>query len=597
MQDNNPFKVKSPEKITAEETISLFVNVFNDFPDILIHGDSFINGPRGSGKSMMFRYMLPDAQVIKQDCNYSELSYFSTYIPIKATDFDKVELYRLKEQAQKVINEHILSTHIAVMFFSDLLKYKVEFSDDDFETLKAFLKIEFKRMLRKVGYKNFQDIDFKSVDELLVALLDVCEEMHYEASDYCDRIGFQNEGISPYMGSLCSYLHFLHPLLTKFSQLHSIPSYLYILIDDADNLNTTQKQVLNSWVYYRLGTNISLKISTQMRYNVYLTLSGQTIDSPHDYSEVNISNVYTSSKNKYKELIHDIVQRRLVEFKLPNTNPNDFFPEYKKQEEAINKIYKYYIKQFEEGKSRGSKKFDDANRYSRPDYIKELKSSSKQGSSYFYSGFNQLIHLSSGIVRYFLESSTYMYSEMLKNSTKKEIEFISPTVQNKVSRAYSNEFLFEEFEKHKKTAKLRGYSSDNIRYLRNLIDALGGLFSAILLSNASERRVFSVAISNEPDELITEVFELGVGLGYFQISTIGNKEGTGRTRLYVMNRRLAPVFTLDPTSFAGYKFLRNEELKLAILDPQNFIRSMKKKLSLNVEEDLYVNDQLELFEE
>ena len=102
--------------------------------------------------------------------------------------------------------------------------------------------------------------------------------------------------------------------------------------------------------------------------------------------------------------------RRLTNLNITEVEPVKFFPEYEKQEKEIKEIYDYHIKNFEEGKARGSQKCNDANRYSRPDYIKKLKSHSKQGSSYSYSGFEQLVHLSSGITRFFLESAALMYS-------------------------------------------------------------------------------------------------------------------------------------------------------------------------------------------
>ena len=51
----NPFAVKYPEEIEAKEVIDLFVPVFNDFPKVPLPENTFLIGPRGSGKSMMFR--------------------------------------------------------------------------------------------------------------------------------------------------------------------------------------------------------------------------------------------------------------------------------------------------------------------------------------------------------------------------------------------------------------------------------------------------------------------------------------------------------------------------------------------------------------
>jgi hypothetical protein len=597
MKDRNPFKVRSPEKISAKDAVSLFVDVFNDFPNVLVPGNTFINGPRGCGKSMMYRYMMPDSQAEEHGCTISDLEYYSCYVPIKATNLDKSELHRLREQAQKLINEHILTTHIGIKFIAELTTYNIDYSQEDFEKCKMFYEGTFKKLLRRSSYRKQLKDSHKltTINELLHEYLNIFEDLHDEAIEYSNRLGFRKDDVPFYEGPLCNYLNFFHPLLLHFTSLDALPSNIYILIDDADNLSDIQKQVLNTWVSYRLGTQISIKVSTQMRYNIYSTLSGHTIDSPHDYSEVNISTVYTSSKNKYKELIWKIVKRRLEKFKIEESDPDKFFPEYEKQNKQIRAIYDSYVKKFEKGENRGSQKYNDASRYSRPDYIKLLKSGKKQGSSYYYCGFEQLVHLSSGIVRFFLESAALMYSEMIKESGKEQITSISYSVQNKIVRNYANEFLFDEFDRHKKHATQEGLSITKMNMLENLINGLGGIFSAILLSEASERRVFSVAIADKIDEELAEVFELGIQLGYFQFSTIGNKEGTGRTRLYIMNRRLAPIFTLDPTSFAGYKFFKNEELKVCLLDSNQFINQIKRKLKLDPNEDLFINQQLELF--
>ena len=100
--------------------------------------------------------------------------------------------------------------------------------------------------------------------------------------------------------------------------------------------------------------------------------------------------------------------------------------------------------------------------------------------------------------------------------------------------------------------------------LQNLIFSMGFTFHDILVSDRSERRVFSIALSNKPDEEISEVLEFGVQCGYLHEATIGNKEGTGRTWLYIMNRILSPEFVLDPTGFAGYLFVTNDALRSAM---------------------------------
>jgi hypothetical protein len=67
--------------------------------------------------------------------------------------------------------------------------------------------------------------------------------------------------------------------------------------------------------------------------------------------------------------------------------------------------------------------------------------------------------------------------------------------------------------------------------------------------------------------------------GYLHKSTIGNKQGTGRNRLYILSRILAPHFKLDPQSFAGYQFMDSASLKIALTDKKRFLNGFSKKIN------------------
>ena len=123
------------------------------------------------------------------------------------------------------------------------------------------------------------------------------------------------------------------------------------------------------------------------------------------------------------------------------------------------------------------------------------------------------------------------------------------------------------------------------------------MFYRKLISVDSERRVFSVAVSGDADRDVSAIFEIGVRHGFFHRSSIGNKEGTGRTQLYVLTRRLAPHFNLDPSSFAGYQFITNGILRQAMANPDRLLRRIRQadldsladdnQMSLFRDEDLH----------
>lgn len=588
----NPFTVQSPEDIPAGDVVSLFVDVFTDFHHIPYSGHTFLNGPRGSGKSMMFRYLEPDSQQAATTKPLSDLPFFGVYIPMKNTTL--TEFKRLEgRQSEAVLGEHFLVVYVAVKFFSSLLKTRIADPDRVYASrLRQFHETKFRKLLSWTGWgvpPPSIDSDKCELDQVLISFQELFSEYYGNVTSYIRKLAFETDPV-PYKGPLFGYIDFLLPLIKEIRSLGFMPDGpIFLLIDDADNLNLAQTKVLNSWVSSRTSEDVSLKISTQLNYKTYLTTNGQTISAPHDFKEVNISAVYTSNRNRYVDRVEQIVARRLKMYGVEAT-PREFFPPYEKQEEAINEIRDELKKNWEKA-GRGFRARDDVARYARPEYIRRLQGTTKSGSKYRYAGFPQLVHLSSGAVRYFLEAASLMFGETRANATS-NISHIDSRIQDEVVREQAQTFFFSDFEKLEKDHE-GAEGLTQIRKLRNLIWALGGTFHEILISDAAERRVFSVAFSDDPDDEVLSVFRLGVQYGYFHEGSIGNKEGTGRTRLFILSRRLAPLFLLDPTSFAGYKFVTSKVIREAMQRPQTFLRQIQSGNMDSVLED----PQMALFDD
>ena len=168
-------------------------------------------------------------------------------------------------------------------------------------------------------------------------------------------------------------------------------------------------------------------------------------------------------------------------------------------------------------------------------------------------------------------------------------KYIPFRVQDDVIRKVADTYMFTRFDDLRVDERKQEDSTNPsvVTMLRNLLTSMGATFQNILFSERSERRVFSIALSNEPDEEIKSVLNFGVETGYLHVSTIGRKDGAGRTSLYIMNRILSPVFNLDPTSFAGYLFVTNDALRGA----------MYNQRLLRVESEVSPEpEQLKLFE-
>ena len=587
----NPFKVFTPEDLDAQEIMDLFVEVpyLNKIQD---PGNTMLNGPRGTGKSMLFRYLMPDCQVVVHNTSARELPFYGVLISIKNTVPNLTELRRLQDRsARMILSEHALSCFVASKVFQSMVKTLSEVSLDTSKVETATLYKQLVDLLVAAGSRT-QDNDGTERNGSVISILDACKKLCDDAyayiSHYAKVISFQNSA-PPYDGALCDYFTFLYPILRQIRKLPYFPgsSPIYLLIDDADHLSLEQTMVLNSWLVARTQGIVSIKVSTQHNYKTYTTLNGHRIRSPHDYQEINMTDLYTTKKSAYVKNVKKIIKKRLRKANI-HISAKKFFPPDIEQERKIESIGKRLREDWPLS-GRGYSASDDVLRYARPQFIKSLGGISKSSSTYSYAGLDQLIHISSGQVRYLLQPAAEMYDEQKSQTQNGVVNLIDPSIQNRVVRQEANRLMFRELDDLKGDNFISKNIGDNYRRniarLRNLIVFLGGMFYRKLVSDDAERRVFSVAVSGRLDKDVRDVFEFGIGLGYFHPSSIGNKDGTGRTRLYVLTRRLAPHFNLDPSSFAGYQFVTSERLRQAIEQPQTVLRQIKVRGTKWLEED------------
>lgn len=583
----NPFRVFTPEDMEATDVAELFVNP-PDANKIGGLGHTMLNGARGCGKSMIFRYLLSDCQMITLKKSLNELPFLAFLVSIKnigatpaLTEFHRLEY----KHANIVLNEHVLTVFAAAKVFSSLSHIDLPENEETGCEAVDYFEKDFKRRMEQCG-SDVQPLPASrpSPARVFEHIADVCKDCYSAIVRYAKRIIPDGQPVR-YTGALCDYLEFLFPLLNELKRLSFLPSSpVYLLIDDADYLSRTQTIVLNSWISTRTQADVSIKVSTQLHYKTFQTMSGLPIQSPHDFQKVDISDLYTTRRGRYLGRVKEIVSKRLAKAGIKDSSPRNFFPNDEKQERAIREI-ENKIRSDWPKKGKGHRASDDVVRYARPDYIRSLGGKSKSTSTYSYSGFEQLVHISSGLIRYFLESAAVMFDDQRNSQPGQPVTHITPKIQNQVARHRADQFMLSEFDQ---------MAEEKARdQLRNLIRALGGTFYLKLISQDSERRIFSVAISGVPGDDVLAVLDLGVRYGYFHRSTIGNKEGTGRSLLYVLTRRLAPHFKLDPSSFAGYLWITNDMLRKAMSKPDAMLGKVR---NVGVSKYFKGSGQLNLFE-
>jgi hypothetical protein len=599
---NNPFAVFTPEALDPDLVVSLFVHEISEYGLIKQPGHSFLNGPRGSGKSMIFRYLEPDCQKRIKNQKLSELEFYGAYVPIKRTQLNITEFGRLDRQyADVVLNEHILVLFFLIHFFrrGDFTgAFRSLTTAKQQRELLEFHDKTFEHLLLLAAWKPHDPLPTKpTVETILDRIVLSLEEIYSSAMMYMRRLSF-SKGDIEYSGPLLTFDDFLFPFILKFKKLSFMPrGPIYFMIDDADKLTVVQAKIINTWIWKRVSKDVSFKLSTQFLYPTHRTVTDDRIETPHDFQSINISDIYTSDhEDNYRSRVRQIVERRLRVAGIKRS-AYEFFPVDKKQEIEIASIKAQIASQWST-RGRGHRARDDANRYAVSEFIKSLGGSSKAKSKYSYAGFEQLVNVSSGVVRYFLDPADKMFERELMRMKNNEVvgplKEISPYVQNDVIRKMSQDWYATEIVRRNQDKGKRDSVLASTRYqrLKNLIDCVGSLFHVILISDRSERRIFSLAINGNLDEETQAVMNLAVTDGFFHRTAIGGKDGFGRLDLYILTRRLAPYFQLDPNGVAGYFFIHPELLTLATKDPKKFLASLRSRKIFSDD----TSEQLRLFD-
>ena len=71
---------------------------------------------------MLFRYLMPDCQMVAQQVGLTDLRFFAVLLPIKNTNPNITELRRLDDQsARAILNEHLLTCFAASKLFGAIV--------------------------------------------------------------------------------------------------------------------------------------------------------------------------------------------------------------------------------------------------------------------------------------------------------------------------------------------------------------------------------------------------------------------------------------------------------------------------------------------
>ncbi len=579
----NPFVVETPEKLAPSEIVALFVEQFTHIEAIKQRKHTFTWGSRGSGKSMMARYLEPKCQQIVYGDATSAFSlpdpFLAVYCPCKEGHLNRTELALLDRSSSLIISEHALNILVADRVMQCI---KDQFPVGFFDSLSLSIFVEraaklFDRASIATAFAAADDAVSQKSDPV-DWFQEVLNGETRSIARYLRNMSFRRD-TAKYEGATSGYHDFLLPFMRLVSALPPLKSAsVYVLLDDADRLTEDQQSIVNQWVANRDHSTLCLKISARRdHYRTMHTLSGSLLEQPHDYTEIDVDELYTRSTSDYHEKVKLISNRRLQMANMQEQDISVFLPE-DCGEVALRERIRTETAQEWSVVGEPGRKADFVHRYTIPRLFQHLRTTKQRKS---YAGFDNLVDLSSGIIRDFLEPCYLMFDKVLSTGVDRDaIREIPSKVQDEVIYKYSESFLVAKIEEIRE--QLPPEKWDLVSSLRTLIESLGRLFYEKLHDrSAREARLFSFTLRGSPSPSTQETLALGLRHRYFSLRTYSSKEGGGREPWYILNRRLCPVYKLDPSGFEGRISLTPEMLDLACTDSDSFVRERLRRQPAN----------------
>ena len=310
---------------------------------------------------------------------------------------------------------------------------------------------------------------------------------------------------------------------------------VYFLLDEFENLLSFQKIVTNSILKASEAGYFSVKIATKKAaLTTSETLERQEIEEPHDYSSVDFDYNLSDRQERrcYKDLITTICSRILSHEGFKVTNINELL-EAPLECDGLNK----------EDVERGKKKQ--------------------------FAGFEELVTLSSGIIRLFLELAGLSYHFAVQEKVNVRLgQHIGRNHQTNAAYALSNYYL----------DTIRSNVATVGPQIQQLVIDLGDIFRAKLLKHNSEPEASRLAIhdphrleESASEDLRTMLTEAVVHSIFQNPAPRGGMRPKHATdiqpREYILNRVYSPSLSISPRP--RWRTLIGTDDLLGLMDPSS----------------------------
>jgi hypothetical protein len=577
----NPFTVYSPEDISPGTFKEIFVKEYTWVNALETPKDFFIYGSRGSGKSMLLNYLEFSHQLCYRENNLltffkekKKEQYIGIMIHVTSEELNtkRYELLKQHNLGEEGLIDEICMTDLIMAILHRLV---TTFTKN--KQMADYLNGLDRQEVIAFCCKAIEDLDRKKVHEQKFGQAKAnIESLRTLADEFLDEREsikyYANEKLqmrdTKYQSNYASF-NYLREVICQMKRLLVVDNFsFYVLIDNGDEAGNTMQLCINRLISQRNHKEICFKVAVKKG----APWSTEGIMWPHDYSQIDIDELYSTQHSVYYGRVKEIANKRL-KLACINETIENFLAESESErklfQEIRHELKQKYEKEYrelgekdlvQEPPTRAEWIANRVSKYAQAELFRRLR---KTGKS--YAGFNNIVHLSSGIIRQFLDICSYIFDEETKRRGG-PFTVIGLQTQNDVIKKYADDFMDELEKKYKRLEREDHREAESYKDLYLLIDALGKYYKKRLMDpDLKEPRVFTFTLKDRgKDPRIDRILGIGVDENYFQSYWYSSKTGIGKFKGYAFNRRLCPRYVIDHTSFRGRVELTSADLSQAI---------------------------------
>ena len=560
----------------------LFVSRYTDLPKIKKRFNTVLEGQRGTGKTMIMKYLAFPTQIMEWtekakrkpgEFFTSADGFIGVYSKLAQGIFDKFDEESI---GSRVRSEQVFEHRLVLHLIYDLLEtMKMVYSH-------APLRTDTLRLLCRAceSYlKPRQTFEgYASVEEL-ISSAQLCIQLD-KVTDVDQYLG----SITPGGGVAATPFH---PWLTLESSLIPFVQFLrqttaarvpfYLMLDDFDVLSAEQQACVFKAAAMRAFGTVCFKFGV-MVFGRKTNLAGdqRTFRIGDDYDPIDLDWTEGGLHSDYQKAITDIAVARLCEAGWMQDLPT-LFPAWSHGEKLFAKIHADMEEEWDKAAPA------EKPTLSKSDYV------SKYGNARFYqylrtkkiriryAGFESVTMVSSGLFRQFMEVCKYIVDRAHDHGWSPQNGGITPEVQDAAIREYSD-VMIDQFSRTAGDAAhlLSGDISVTSLHMVRLIESLCDLFYARLHTPGhGEPEIICFAVRDDltrsPD--VRLYLQIAVRESILHRFRYPPKTAGGPDLpAFMLNRRLGPRRDLSITRMQGRIEVDADDVRRAVTDRREFLQ-------------------------